>query len=193
MPLRYGDAPVTPGAKVFQGAVQAQGGLSVYGSTGLVGSNNTNAWVCGGAGGLMIGSTSILQTAVGSLSIDGTGNGQRFGIKTLTELTTVAAAATTDTTILMPAGALILGVTVRVTVVIPTATNFTVGDSGSAARFSTAAVSSAANSVDSGTKAGCYYNAGALAVRFTPDQTPGANSGRIRVTIHYVDLTAPTS
>lgn len=120
-------------------------------------------------------------------------NGQRIGFKSLTELTTIAAAATTDTVIQMPAAAIILAVSVRVTVAIPTATNFTVGDSGSAARFSTAAVSSAANSTDKGTKAGAYYNAGALAVRITPDATPAANTGRVRVTIHYIEVTPPTS
>lgn len=121
-------------------------------------------------------------------------NGQLFhDLQSLTELTTIAAAATTDTTIQMPANAVVLGVSVRVTVVIPTAATFTVGDSGSAARFSTAAVSSAANSTDSGTKAGAYYNASALSVRITPNLTPAANTGRVRVTIYYFSITPPTS
>ena len=120
-------------------------------------------------------------------------NGQILAVQSLTELTTIAAAATTDTTIQMPAGAVILGVDVRVTVVIPTAATFTVGDSGSAARFSTAAVSSAANSTDAGTKAGAYYNASALAIRITPNAQPADNSGRVRVTIHYYVVTPATS
>jgi hypothetical protein len=78
-------------------------------------------------------------------------------------------------------------------VIIPTAATFTVGDSGSAARFSTAAVTVAAGSSDKGTKAGAYYNAGALAVRITPNATPGAATGRVRVTIHYLECVAPTS
>lgn len=120
-------------------------------------------------------------------------NGQALAVKALTELTTIAAAATTDTTIQMPAGAIVLAVSVRVTTVIPTATNFTVGDSGSAARFSTAAVSAAATSTDPGTKAGAYYNATALSIRITPDGTPAANTGRVRVTIYYLESTPPTS
>jgi hypothetical protein len=120
-------------------------------------------------------------------------NGQYAAVLSLTELTTIAAAATTDTTIQMPANAIILAVSVRVTTAIPTATNFTVGDSGSATRFSTAAVSSALNSTDPGTKAGAYYNASATSVRITPDATPGANTGRVRVTIHYILVTPPTS
>ena len=120
-------------------------------------------------------------------------NGQLLVVKHLTELTTIAAAANTDTTIQMPAGAVILAVSVRVTTVIPTATDFTVGDSGSAARFSTAAVSTAADSTDKGTKAGAYYNASALSVRITPNLSPVNNTGRVRVTIHYYEVTPPTS
>lgn len=120
-------------------------------------------------------------------------NGQSCTIQQLSELTTIAAAATTDTTIQMPANAVVLGVSVRVTTVIPTAATFTVGDSGSAARFNTAAVSTAANSTDPGTKAGAYYNASALAIRITPNLTPADNTGRVRVTIHYYEITPPTS
>lgn len=114
-------------------------------------------------------------------------------IASLTELTTIAAAATTDTTIQMPANAVILGVSVRVTTVIPTAATFTVGDSGNATRFSTAAVSTAANSTDPGTKAGAYYNASALSIRITPNLTPAANTGRVRTTIYYYTITPPSS
>jgi hypothetical protein len=121
-------------------------------------------------------------------------NGQLCQIKSLTELTTIAAAATTDTTIQIPAGAIVLGVSTRVTVAIPTAATFTVGDSGSAARYNTGSnVAVAANTVDKGTKAGAYYNASAVAVRITPNLTPGTNVGRVRVTIHYIEVTAPTS
>lgn len=137
------------------------------------------------------------QTARGTLktgSIYAEGlNVQSVALLQLSELTTIAAAATTDTTIQMPAGAIVLAVNVRVTVAIPTAATFTVGDSGSAARFSTAAVAVAANSTDPGTKAGAYYNAGALAIRITPNLTPGANTGRVRVTIYYFLSTPPAS
>jgi hypothetical protein len=122
-------------------------------------------------------------------------NGQAFThVQQLTELTTIAAAATTDTTIQMPANAVVLAVSVRTTVVIPTATSYTVGDSGSSARFNTANVGVAANSTDAGTKAGAYYNAGALSVRLTMvGGAPAANTGRVRVTIYYYTVTPPTS
>lgn len=93
----------------------------------------------------------------------------------------------------MPANSIVLAVDVRVTVVIPTAATFTVGDSGNAARFSTASVSTAADSTDPGTKAGAYYNASALAIRLTPNAQPADNTGRVRVTIHYIQVTPATS
>lgn len=130
----------------------------------------------------------------GSVSVGGA-NGQAFGeLKSLTELTTIAAAASTDTTIQMPAGAVVRAVSVRTTVTIPTATSYSVGDSGSATRFNTANVGVAANSTDAGTKAGSYYNASALSVRLTMNGgTPVNNNGRVRVTIWYDLSTPPTS
>lgn len=129
----------------------------------------------------------------GALGVTGP-NGQLAQVKSLSELTTIAAAATTDTAIQMPAGAIVLAVSVRVTVLIPTAATFTVGDSGSAARFNTgASVLVAAGTTDKGTKAGAYYNAGALAVRITPNLTPADATGRVRVTIHYLEISPPTS
>lgn len=120
-------------------------------------------------------------------------NGQSFGVKTLTELTTIAAAANTDTTIQMPAASIVLSVSVRVTVAVTCTSTFDVGDAGSATRFSTAAVSKAVNSTDAGTKAGAYYNASAASVRITPDTVPSDNTGRVRVTIAYIEVTPPTS
>lgn len=163
---------------------------------------STYLWMLDNAAALTLGASadvSISRGAAGQLnsnsSLARTGaNGQLFhDLQALTELTTIAAAATTDTTIQMPANAVVLGVSVRVTVAIPTATTFTVGDSGSAARFSTAAVSVNLNSTDPGTKAGAYYNASALSIRITPNGTPAANTGRVRVTIYYYSITPPTS
>lgn len=120
-------------------------------------------------------------------------NAQKTTLLHLSEVTTIAASAFTDTTIQIPANALVLGVSVRVTAAVTCTSTFTVGDSGSAARFSTAAVSKALASTDQGTKAGCYYNATATSVRITPDTTPSDNTGRVRVTIHYIAITPPTS
>ncbi len=119
-------------------------------------------------------------------------NGQFLNIKSLTELTTIAAAATTTTTIQIPADAQVIGVSVRVTVVIPTAATFTCGVSGTAARYGTG-ISTAANTTAKGMIDGIRYYAAATGILITPNLTPAANTGRVRVTIYYLEMTAPTS
>jgi hypothetical protein len=149
-----------------------------------------NSWT---ADAITISATNVPSIFNGNFMSSAPANGQLMQIQSLTELTTIAASAYTDTTIQMPAGAIILGVSVRVTTAVTCTTYFTVGDSGSAARFNTANVAKTLNAVDKGTKAGAYYNAGALSVRITPDTTPSDNTGRVRVTIHYLTVTSPTS
>lgn len=120
-------------------------------------------------------------------------NGQFARIISVTELTTIAAAATTDTAIQIPANAKVLAVSVRVTTVIPTAATFDVGIAGATTRFGTG-LSTAANTTNPGTNDdGARYYAAATSVRITPNATPAANTGRVRVTIHYIDVTPPTS
>lgn len=120
--------------------------------------------------------------------------GQAIGMASLSELTTIAAAATTDTVIQIPANAIVLGVSVRVTTVIPTAATFTVIGTTSSTAFQTgASVSTAATTTDAGTKACPYLNTTAQTIRITPNLTPADNTGRVRVTIHYVEITPPTS
>lgn len=120
-------------------------------------------------------------------------NGQAFSISSNTELLTIAAAATTDTTMTVPAGAILLSASVRVTVAIPTATTFTVTTTVGGTTLSTAAVSVALNSTDRGTAAGASYRSAATAIRITPNSTPGNTNGRVRVTIWYLVSTPPTS
>jgi hypothetical protein len=134
-------------------------------------------------------------TTGGPLSISGglgLLNGQALAIKSLTELTTIAAAASTLTTIQIPAGAIVFAVSVRVTVAIPTATTFTV-TGNTTGTFHTAAVSTAVNSTDKGTAAGAFYSATTQSVKITPNATPASNAGRVRVTIMYLESTPPTS
>lgn len=119
-------------------------------------------------------------------------NGQFCNVKSLTELTTIAAAATTDTTINIPAEAIVIAVSVRVTVAIPTAATFTYGVAGATARYGTG-ISVNVNTTYQGTLDALRYYSGATAIRFTPNLTPGTNVGRVRVTIHYIEVTPPTS
>lgn len=128
----------------------------------------------------------------GGLKINGLVNGQNLLIRTLTEETTILAAASTDTAIQIPQDALVVGVSVYVKTVIPTAATFDVGVAGATTRYGTG-LSVAAGTSNPGTDDGIRFYAAAAAVRITPDLAPGAATGVVRVTIHYILITAPTS
>jgi len=124
-------------------------------------------------------------------------HGQVFTVMQAEELLTIAAAPTSTTTMQVPAGAILLSVSVRVTTVIPTAATFTVVCNG--ITFNTAAVSTAATTTDAGTNANIAtvptypYIGTAAGVVITPNLTPADNSGRVRVTVSYILITPPTS
>jgi hypothetical protein len=142
--------------------------------------------------------SSGVNTEVGSFRCNGdlfanqAVNGQALAIKTLTELTTIAAAAHTDTAIEIPAHAIVLGVSALVQVAIPDAATVNVGTAATADLF-VSGLSTVLGSSSAGTKAGALYNATAAAVRITPNASPTADTGRVRVTIHYIEITPPTS
>jgi len=138
--------------------------------------------------------TTALTINNGAVQFGAKANGQSLDFQSLTELTTIAAATTTTTTIQIPANAVVLAVSVRVTTVIPDATTFNVGDGTVVNRFNTAAIAVAANSTDPGTKTPCGYYAAATGIVLTMNGTPpAANTGRVRVTIHYYTCTPPSS
>lgn len=114
-------------------------------------------------------------------------------VKSVTESLTIAAAATTVGATSIPAGAILLGVAVRVTTVIPTAATFTITTTVGGTTLNTAAVSTAANSTDPGTAAGASYRAAATTVTITPNLTPGAATGVVRLQYYYLQVTPPTS
>jgi hypothetical protein len=117
------------------------------------------------------------------------------------ELVTIAAAASTDSTAdLLPAGAVIESVTVRVITAIPTAATFTVGDATTAGRFATG-VATAANTTGIGilhrnpdvvAAAGAVQTTAAK-VRITPNASPAAATGQVRVQVYYSKWVAPTT
>lgn len=148
------------------------------------------ALVLGKLGG--VGADYLAQWTQNHEWIDST-NGQKFGIKRLTELTTIAAAATTDTSIQIPAHGVVMAVSVRVTVTIPTSTSFDVGVSGATSRYG-ATLGVAAGTTNPGTNDATRYYSSASAIRFTMNGgAPANNNGRVRVTIWYYDSTPPTS
>lgn len=129
----------------------------------------------------------------GDVDIAGGSNGQQVRFRTLTELLTIAAAASSTTTIQIPADARVMGVSVRVTTVIPTAATFDVGVSGATTRYGTGiAVAAGTTNDGTGDTALRYYSA-AAAIVITPNLQPADATGRVRVTIHFYEITPPTS
>jgi len=128
----------------------------------------------------------------GNLVIQQLPNGQQFGFSYLTEETTIAAAAFTDTTIQIPAECQVIGVSSYVTTTIPTAVTYTVGVAGSVAIYGTSAGVAAGTSLKGMDLYPRYYGA-AASVRITPSASPATATGKVRITIHYQQITAPTS
>ena len=120
---------------------------------------------------------------------------------TLTESVTLSTSGTTtDSTIDLPANSIILSVTGRITTTITTATDWRLGDATIADRFSdaNATLTSGTTTVginqwkaDRTTAGQGAFQQSTAKVRITTTGTPGA--GVIRITIHYITLSAPTS
>ena len=129
-----------------------------------------------------------------SLGAAAANGGQRSGWKYKTELTTIAAAASTNTVITIPANSLVYGVSVRVVTVIPTCATFTVTSATPAKTWNigSGSVGCAAGSTDPGTLGGMTVQTAASVITITPNLVPGAGTGQVRVTIHYFDVTPPT-
>ena len=120
-------------------------------------------------------------------------NGAYFQIATQSELLTIGAGASTNTTMSIPANSIVRGVAVFVVTVIPTAATFTVTGTTSTTVFNTAAVSTAAGSNDVGTQNTPYKNGAAQTITITPNLPPLAATGQVRVVLMYEIPSAPTS
>jgi hypothetical protein len=150
-------------------------------------------------GGLGVSGQASFST---SGTIQYTANGGQWVQGQSSELLTIAAAATTDTTAnLLPAGAIIKAVVVRVVTVIPTAATFSVGDATTVGRFA-AGIAVAANTTAVGlthmsgastTLANGPSQAAAAKIRITPNSTPATATGVVRITVFYEQFVAPTS
>lgn len=172
---------------------EADGGSVVAFTVG-----STNSWVTAGAKLFSVVNTDpggyerFFVGYNGDVCMNKGNNAQSLTIKSLTESLTIAAAATTTAVNQIPQYAIVLAVSVRVTTVIPTATDFSVGISGDATRYGST-INVAAGTTNPGTQdAARYYNA-ATSIIITPQATPGAATGVVRLTIHYVEITPPTS
>ncbi len=148
-------------------------------------------------GGLKLGAgedANLIRLSAGSLGMSGTGNGQVLNFKTATTLLTIAAGGVTSTwSNGIPANSIVIGISSRVTVVIPAlATNYDVGIGGATTRYTTNALV-AAGTTAPGTDDGLRAYTAATDVVVTTDANPADNTGRIRLTVHYIDITPATS
>jgi len=130
----------------------------------------------------------------GDLFFNGGTNGQSLAIKSLTEETTVAVGETTkDTTIQIPAGAVVLAVAGRVTTGSGVVSTVDIGVSGALTRYATGIDISAAGATWLGTMDATRYYAAATAITITPNAALETNPAKLRITIHFYLPTAPTS
>jgi hypothetical protein len=116
-------------------------------------------------------------------------------------ITLSTSGTTTDSSAnLLPANSIIEAVTARITTAITTATDWSVGDATTAARFSSANATLTSGTTSVGvnhqkgavsTDAAGPTQTAAAKVRITTTGTPGA--GAIRVTVFYRSFVAPTS
>lgn len=191
--IRAGAAPGTSFVDILAPASAV--GMTVRGSGGNIAVFRNN----GGASAMFVNEAGT--TFNNNLGFTNTGTvGESMLVKYSEELLTLGTgAATTDTTgNLLPANSLILGVLVRVTTAITTATSFSVGDATTAARFASGVAVAAGttangiNQANGGVAAGAgMMQTAAAKVRITSNTTPGA--GVVRVTVAYMQFTAPTS
>lgn len=122
-------------------------------------------------------------------------NGQEMGIKTATTTITTSSGASQTATNLIPAGCFYLGVTIRVTTTVTGATSIDVGDGSDVDRWgdNIAVSANTTTTMASFTATGSgERQASALSVVLT---AVGSNftGGVVRITVHYLDLTAATS
>lgn len=179
------DANTWTGLQTFNGGLRTTIGQSGIG----LGENPPSAYNVISSAGAM-----NLRPAGGGdgLEIQPEGNGQVLAIRSLTELTTIDAAVTTDTTIQIPADAIVLAVSTRVTVQPTGTSDFDIGVTGATTRYGNG-ISSAADTTSDGTDDAARYYSAAVSLTITPNTTPSDNAGRIRVTIFYIESTPPSS
>lgn len=169
-------------------------GLEYAGTEVVAGNNYPKLGVRQGYLFGLMGSGSRSSTAAADLAV-------RYQV--LEELMTIAAAASSDSanTSLLPTNSLIRAVVGRVTVVIPTAATFSVGDSAQAARFASGIAVAATttfvgflhqNPAVASDNLGPRQTANA-AVRITPNATPGAATGRVAIQVIAETFIPPTA
>lgn len=159
--------------KLYAASANSQGFITNTGQNGLQ--------------ALTLGGSATTPTTIGAAPAQNQG----VSIMQAMELLTIGAGASTTTTMQIPAGAIILSVSTRVTTVIPVAVTYVVTVGSVTCSIGTP--STAANTTDVGTAGGAFYNATAQGVTITPSTPPLAATGVVRITVTYLAVTVPTS
>lgn len=208
--LRQGLAPsATPIAQTFTlgeasrpGTDSNVGGGNGTERSGLgTGTGTPSQWIVQTPS--VVASGSGVQTYVNRLVIDSAGaaissadNGQASNVKHATDSQTLSGATYTFTN-LIPAGSIVVGVTIRVTTLITASgggASFSIGDGSDVDRWGTG-IAFAANTTTTGadfTIATVPHYAAATSVVLTVD-VGAFTGGVVRATVHYLSLTAATS
>jgi len=119
-------------------------------------------------------------------------NGQATRIVEVSQLISSTASTTFNSTIDIPASAVILGVCAFVTATMSnTATALTLKGATSAKTFCTS-IGVVPGSSSKGMEAGVYVSAAAEKIQVVMNSA-GGTTGALRVTVHYLDLTIATS
>ena len=120
--------------------------------------------------------------------------GQLTEIKQSTTLKSTLSGATVTATSLIPAGSMVVGITARVTTLITGATTFDIGVSGAVDLFGDAIAVAKDTTTDlTDTKAATPMNATAAVNVLLTANGSDFTAGAVRLTVHYIDLTASTS
>ena len=139
---------------------------------------------------ISLSATSIIVNQ--GITVQAGNNGQSLTTSSTSELLTITASAATDTSVFIPAEAVVMAVSVRVISAIPSSTTFGVGVNGAATRYGLL-VSNAEGVTTAGTNDATRYYGNNTAIRVTPDAVPSSAAGKMRITIHYYSVTPPTS
>lgn len=144
-------------------------------------------------GGASLTGTATASGAVTGGSIVQAGNnGALTTIAHATALLSALEGATVTATDLIPANSIVLGVTARVTTIITGATSFSIGDGTDADRWGATIDIEAGTVSATATITSVPFYAAATSVVLT---AAGSDflTGAVRLVVHYVTLTAPTS
>ena len=138
------------------------------------------------------GNRRFLVDFMGQLTLGQAVNGQQWVVKALSEILLISKTEYMDSTIEIPKNVIVKGVSVRVIQTIPNASVFSVTGALSHTIFNTIPVKTSSGTTDKGNLNCPYNNLVPQKVRIKLDHIPMEAIGKIRITIHYEDITPPT-